>query len=124
MSEQIIVVSMRKGAPPVPPGYSLVRIDRKTPFGNPFPLTHDTPAERQKVLRQYEGWLMEQLKQFEPELSANLYHLIQRVAAGEKLALQCWCAPKACHGHILRAAILEGVEHQREKEKQQGDTSD
>lgn len=58
-------------------------------WGNPFVLTEDTEAERQRVLALYRDWIVEQ-----PELMHALEEL-----RGQRLG--CWCAPKSCHGDVL-----------------------
>ena len=71
-----------------------VRIDRGTPWGNPFVIGPD--GDREAVLQRYALWLPAQ-----PELMAALDRL-----RGKRLG--CWCAPLPCHGHIL--ARLANVE--------------
>ncbi len=80
------VVSLRGwGDKPLPDDW--VRIDRRTKWGNPFPMK--TEGERERVIQQYSEWILTQ-----PHLLAALGEL-----RGKKLA--CWCSPKHCHGHVL-----------------------
>ena len=39
--------------------------------------------------------------------------LADRVDRGERLALQCWCKPKDCHGDVVRELILRELGSRR-----------
>lgn len=68
-----------------------VYIGRGSIWGNPFRLPrHHTDADRSRVLEHYERHLLAS-----PELMARLPEL-----RGKRLG--CFCAPKACHGHVLK----------------------
>ena len=82
----------------------LVRIDRRSRWGNPFRLRRE--ADRAQVIAQYRAWLLAQ-----PDLLAALPTLRGKVLA-------CWCAPRPCHGDVLVAlaeglaeALAEGADH-------------
>lgn len=66
-----------------------VYIGRPSKWGNPFEIGPD--GSRAEVIEKYRQWLPTQ-----PELMASLHEL-----DGKRLG--CWCAPKACHGEVLRA---------------------
>lgn len=72
-----------------------VRIDRKTPWGNPFELDHE--SDRATVIQQYAAWLAtgDSLGMFNPAWVREQLPQLQ----GKRLG--CWCAPKACHGDTL-----------------------
>ena len=69
----------------------LVRIDRRSDWGNPF----ETPADgpRDAVIYAYATHYLPN----KPSLLARLDSLCGK-------ALACWCAPAACHGDILKQA--------------------
>lgn len=67
-----------------------VRIDRKTPWGNPYPLRNE--GERGKVIQQYANWLA---------LDDGAAWVREHLPELQGKRLGCWCAPKACHGHTL-----------------------
>jgi hypothetical protein len=78
----------------------LVRIDRRSRWGNPFRLRRE--ADRAQVIAQYRAWLLTQ-----PDLLAALPTLRGK-------ALACWCAPRPCHGDVLVALVEElgeGADH-------------
>lgn len=67
-----------------------VRIDRRTPWGNPFELPQD--GDRDTVIKNY----AEHYLPHKPSLLNRLEELRGRV-------LGCWCAPEPCHGDVLKA---------------------
>jgi hypothetical protein len=71
-------------------GY-VTRIDRNSPWGNPFILDHD--GTRDQVIASYRDHYL-----------PNKPSLIQRLPELKGMALGCWCAPHACHGDVLKAA--------------------
>jgi len=71
-----------------------VRIDRKTRWGNPFPMRAE--SDRPRVIALYRDWLWQQIKTGQISL--------EDLAALRGKRLACHCAPKACHGDVLAAA--------------------
>lgn len=67
-----------------------VRIDRRTDWGNPFILGED--GDRAEVIARF----AEHYLPYKPGLLAALPELKGKI-------LGCWCAPLACHGHVLVA---------------------
>lgn len=65
------------------------RVDRRTPWGNPFELPAD--GDRDTVIRNYEQHYLP----YKPSLLDRLHQLKGK-------ALGCWCAPEPCHGDILK----------------------
>lgn len=88
-----------------------VYIGRPTVFGNPFTHIKDrnTLAEficesRDEAVDKYEEWFYKELgrnKQLEQELK----NLIERYKRSGELYLRCWCAPKRCHGDVIKKYI-------------------
>lgn len=88
------VVNMHHFSRRPPPG--AVRIDRKTPLGNPFVLPPNaTEAQRAHCLELYEDWLWERLGMGD----VAVCRAYDRIEAGSQLA--CWCAPRPCHGDVI-----------------------
>jgi hypothetical protein len=71
----------------------LVKIDRKTEWGNPFKETKD--CNRAEACKRFEEYL-----QGRPDLLARLGDLKGKV-------LLCWCHPLRCHGDFLAARANE-----------------
>lgn len=74
----------------------LVRIDRKSIWGNPYVLVED--GDRAEVIANYRDHYLD----FKPSL---LRRIVEDL---EAKALACWCAPEPCHGNVLLDA-LEGL---------------
>lgn len=77
---------------------NLVYIDRRSMFGNPFPLISD--YSREKAILQYRIWFYRQL-----ELRPDFVKAV-RALKGKTLA--CWCVPLPCHGDVI-IEYLEGL---------------
>jgi Domain of unknown function (DUF4326) len=68
----------------------LVRIDRRTDWGNPFEIPAD--GDRAEVIAKFAKHYLP----YKPGLLARLGELRGK-------ALACWCAPESCHGDVLKA---------------------
>lgn len=66
----------------------LVRIDRGSPWGNPFLLPED--GDRPTVIASYADHYLPH----KPSLLSKIHELRGK-------ALGCWCAPESCHGDVL-----------------------
>jgi len=73
-------------------------IDRRSIFGNPFPLSK---YSREDSILQYSIWFYRQLE-FRPEF-------VEAVKNLKGCTLGCWCVPKPCHGDVI-IKYLEGLE--------------
>ena len=71
-----------------------VRIDRKTKWGNPFPMRNE--SDRDMVIEQYRLWLWKEIQDGKIDLA--------ELAKLKDKKLGCWCAPRACHGDVLTKA--------------------
>ncbi len=69
-----------------------IYIGRPSKWGNPFVIGPD--GSREQVLAKYRAWLLSQ---------PALIETAKRELTGHDLV--CWCAPQACHGHVLREVI-------------------
>ena len=73
----------------------IVRIDRRTRWGNPFSITDD--VSRAEVIALYRQDLWRRILAGEVAL--------EDLAALESQTLLCWCRPRlACHGDLLARA--------------------
>lgn len=83
-------------------------IGRPTVLGNPFShlslpgLTR--VGTREEAVHRYRLWLREQWK-LNSTVKRELMRLVQLYRDTGELGLECWCAPLACHGDILKEAI-------------------
>lgn len=65
-----------------------IYIGRPSKWGNPYKLVREN--ERPQVIEKYRQWILQQ-----PELMAQIHTLKGKT-------LGCWCAPKSCHGDVLK----------------------
>ena len=77
-----------------------IYIGRPSRWGNPFSekpksLAETKVATREEAIEKYREWIKTQ-----PELLASLEELRGKT-------LGCWCAPKACHGHVILELLGE-----------------
>lgn len=102
----IIVGNKYKGA-------TGIYIGRGSPLGNPFPIDETKGNTRDKVIDQYEVWLREQIKSGLNIPLINQLNLIANEAIHTgSCTLVCFCAPKRCHGEVIRKIIEEAYNDQ------------
>lgn len=80
---------LNKATDELPDNY--VYIGRPSKWGNPFVVGKD--GTRAEVIRKYKEYLMSN-----ESLLKDLHEL-------EGKTLVCWCAPRPCHGDVLRDII-------------------
>ena len=68
-----------------------VYIGRPSKWGNPFSIGKD--GTREEVISKYEAYIM------------NRHDLLDALPELQGKILGCWCAPKACHGDILKIMV-------------------
>jgi hypothetical protein len=81
-----------------------IYVGRPSPLGNPFVLRSE--ADRAAVIRAYERWLREQLRNPSSPASREIRRLAQ-LARTRDLCLVCWCAPLPCHAEVIQRVIEE-----------------
>ena len=75
-------------------------------LGNPFKMKHE--GDRDRVVHQYHQWLEQHFQQDPNGLVCQEVHRIaNQVKRGRNVNLVCWCAPKRCHGDIVKAKVEE-----------------
>lgn len=101
--EQVVVANRHGG---LWKGYTTEYIGRPSVLGNPFPMG-DNKSMRLVVVGLYKDWLRKEYRRG-GVVREKLESLAERVRDGECFALVCYCAPKACHGDVIKEAI-EGI---------------
>lgn len=89
-------------------GNDFILIDRRTPYGNPFPINAKTT--RADSIRKFREWLDEWViygKEVIIRGRSNKW-IIEHLGDLREGKLACWCDPLPCHGHIY-VEILEKV---------------
>ena len=102
----IRIVNKRPHGPKPQSGELVISVDRTHPvLGNPFRLADPSnPHQRQLVIAQYTEQLERDIERKGPIYRA-LEGLAEVVQTGQPLALQCWCAPAACHGDVIKSYL-------------------
>ena len=105
----IEVISRRKGGhrPNTSDG-TVVYIGRGTVLGNPFPMANDSDVERARVIDEYRKWINGMLND-KNQMVCDELNKLYRIGKHGKLYLECWCAPKKCHGDIIKHILEEAI---------------
>ena len=97
----------------------VVRIDRRTRWGNPFLIGRH--GSREEVIERYRTWLWDKVKKGEITVA--------ELAALNGKTLACHCAPRPCHGDVLvkaaawaQAKIAPGVAQTTREVPEEGQT--
>lgn len=83
-----------------------IYIGRPSVYGNPFSHKAATLAEiqvetRHEAVMRFASWLVTRTDT-QLERNPDLIHAaIRSGKLNSRLPLICWCAPEACHGHVL-----------------------
>lgn len=80
-------------------------IGRPSPLGNPFPLHQE--HDRDVICDLYERWLLSQIEKKNPVVLAELARLAKHAKCSGYLVLGCFCAPKRCHGDVIKAVLTK-----------------
>ena len=105
-SPKITVVNKHHGA-------TGVYIGRGSPLGNPFPIGTTTADSRDAVIARYRIWLTDKIKANDETVCNALNAIAEQALTPDGVKLQCFCAPRACHGNVIKEVIekaLKGVE--------------
>lgn len=93
-------------------GEVLVKVDRSTAVGNPFPMRNE--GERDEVCDDYDNYFniiintyLDSDKKIDPKDLPFLKYMgyIVNTAKKQDIALGCWCAPRRCHAETIKKFI-------------------
>lgn len=92
-------------------------VGRGSPLGNPYSHRQGTKAEVVvstvlEAIELYRAWLIDQIRSENQEIINELDRLAQIAIATGRLNLRCYCAPKPCHGQVIREVILQAIADQ------------
>jgi hypothetical protein len=85
-----------------PDGDRRIYIGRGSPLGNPFPITPALP--RDQAIAAYRPWLMDKIAANDPAVCNALNDIAAKSMSGG-VDLVCYCAPKHCHGEVIKEII-------------------
>jgi len=87
-------------------------IGRGSPLGNPFTSIKDreTKAEfvvdsREESIARYKDWLLDKVEKKDTIVCNELNNIYLRAKKEEGVNLVCFCAPKPCHGDVIKELI-------------------
>lgn len=121
LAARIRVVSKRKDGLAAKPDETVIDVDRTNPvLGNPYILhnQHDL-QQRLRVIAAYERDLDRDLAEDGPKAQA-IRTIAERLRAGEKIALRCWCAERPSRG----ARDGFAIDAERSREARDGEAID
>ena len=88
-----------------------VFIGRPSPLGNPFSHQENASiyctkvATREEAVARYAEWLDEKIVSRDPDVIRELNRLLWMAREGP-IKLVCYCAPKSCHGDVIRERLF------------------
>lgn len=83
-------------------GYGAVYIGRPSVLGNPFVMTSE--AQRTEVIAKYKVYFEKKVAARDPKFMEALDALVE-LARKKDVVLGCFCAPRACHGDVIKEYI-------------------
>lgn len=92
-------------------------IGRGSPLGNPYSHKEGTKAEvvvptLDEAIASYRAWLVAQIQNGNAVVIDELDRLAQIALSTGRLNLRCYCAPKPCHGEVIKEIILQAIADQ------------
>lgn len=89
-------------------------IGRGSPLGNPFTHMQGTTAtalvkDREAAVEAYGVWLREEIQKGNIQVIQELDRLAYLAMEQGHLTLRCFCAPKRCHGEVIRDVLLTAI---------------
>jgi len=74
----------------------------ESPLGNPYQIGPD--GDRATVIKKYRRWLWVKIRSQDPDVLREL-GCLSYLARTKGCTLLCWCAPKPCHGDVIKSAL-------------------
>lgn len=84
------------------PGVCDIAVGRPSILGNPFKLGED--GTRDEVIGKYREWLGQKIEASDPVVMSEMRRIALAASQGE-VRLFCWCAPKHCHGDVIKEVV-------------------
>ncbi|MBI9082723.1 MAG: DUF4326 domain-containing protein [Desulfobacterales bacterium] len=80
-----------------------VLIMRPSALGNPFPI--GAKYTRETCIEAYRVWLWQKMQAVDERVMVALENIAGHIEDGFDVHLVCCCAPLACHGDVVKAAV-------------------
>lgn len=88
-------------------------------LGNPFTSIGDRPTlagtvvpNRQQSIDEFKIYLQAQLERKNPEIIKELNKIKTQLITQGKVNLVCFCAPKPCHGNVIKDLIIQTIKQE------------
>ena len=81
-------------------------IGRGSPLGNPYTVKQ---YGRDRAIALYGPWLEEQIAKGNGTVIDALDEIANKLLRTGEAKLKCFCAPKPCHGHIIKDLVIKTI---------------
>ena len=100
-----------------------VYIGRRSPLGNIYSHMHGTLAQyrvvnREQAVEKYESYLRNKIELKDPAITKELNRIYSMAKTGS-VNLVCYCAPRKCHGEVIKKLVVEKMLMAGKKPKSQ-----
>lgn len=95
-------------------GQSGIYIGRGSPLGNQWPINNAIGDTRDVVIDRYSKWIREQISEGNTVVIAELKRIGHMAMDGD-VSIQCFCAPLACHGDVIKFILDTTIKKYREE---------
>ena len=93
-----------------------IYIGRGSPLGNPFTSIKDRQTKAQHVcdsreesITKYQEYINHQIEIRNPAIIAELKRIKNCILNNIHVELECFCAPRPCHGDIIKQIVNDNV---------------
>lgn len=70
-------------------------------------------SSREEAAKEYRKWLIKKIKEKDKAVVDELKRLKRIAMEKGELKLGCWCAPKACHGDVIKEILEMSIKKER-----------
>jgi hypothetical protein len=89
--------------------YVNIRVDRKTPLGNPCIMRNESNKERNRVIKNFKDLYLQLVKIKKLKIRKETIKIYKILKSGKNVNLQCWCYPKPCHADIIKEFLEQFI---------------
>lgn len=89
-----------------------IYIGRPSTLGNPFAIGQH--GDREEVIAKYAELFSQWMEDDDSLQFGEVTRLFNMLQLGESLRLECYCAPLACHGDVIKAYLTKLMKEFRE----------
>lgn len=101
---EITIIRVTEAQEYIDNGYTVFRVDRKSPVGSPYYLRNS--SERDIVCDNYQKYFDAKIAEATDSQFMGYLDSIYEKACQGPVALSCWCVPRRCHAETIRNYLL------------------